>query len=147
MDVTLGQELLKKLTLSYELTENQGGIKKFHFPLAWWAKEVRLWKPLLETLSWSSTLVNTLIKNDLKYFKNASVDTVIPMNYSYFWVQKTIQHLLNFKKTKFHGIEKLESVFDKIVDAKTSEYSVSIFYTDHGNFLTSNKRLLWLLDK
>lgn len=129
------------------MTENQRGIKKFHFPFAWWGKEVRLWKILLEHLSRSSPLVNTLIKNDLKYFKDASVDTFIPMNYSYFWAQKTIQHLLHSKKTRFHGIEKLEFVFDSILGPKTSEYSVSVFYTDHGKFLTRNKRLLWLLDK
>lgn len=147
MDITLGQELLKKLTATFVLTENQRAIKKFHFPFVWWGKEVRLWRILLETLSWSSPLVNTLIKNDLKYFKNAAVDTVIPMNYSYFSAQRTIAHLLNFKKTRFHKIDVLQSVFDSIADAKTSEYSISVFCTGHGDFLTRNKRLLWLLDK
>jgi len=146
LDIEIGQDLLKKLTANFVLTQNQGEIKKFHTPFVWWAKETRLWKPLLEQLSWSSTLLNTLIKNDLKYFKNAAVDTVIPMNYSYFWVQKTIQHLFNFNKTRFHGIEKLETVFQKLVDGKTSEYKVSIFYTGHGAFLARSKRLLWLLD-
>jgi len=147
LDVKIGQDLLKKLTANLVLTDNQRGIKKFHFPLAWWGKEVRLWNPLLENLSWSSTLLNTLIKNDLKYFKNAAVDTVIPMNYSYFWVQKTLQHLFNFNKTRFHGIEKLETVFQKLVTGKSSTYKVSVFHTGHGEFLTRNKRLLWLLDK
>ena len=146
MDIILGQDLLKKLTANFVLTDNQRETKKFHMPFVWWGKEVRLWKPLVETLSWSSTLVNTLIKNDLKYFKNAAVDTVIPMNYSYFWVQKTIQHLFNFNKTRFHGIEKLETVFQKLVDGKISKYKVSIFHTGHGAFLARSKRLLWLLD-
>ena len=128
------------------LTENQRGIKKFHFPFVWRGKEVRLWRFLLEHLSWSNPLVNTLIKNDLKYFKNAGVDTLIPMNYSYFLVQKTIQHVFNFNKTRFHTIEKLETIFQKLVIVKSSDYKVSIFHTGHGNFLTRNKRLLWLLD-
>lgn len=147
LDITLGQELLKKLTANFELTDNQREIKKFHFPFVWWGKEVRLWRSLLDSLSWSSPLVNTLIKNDLKYFKNAAVDTLIPMNYSYFFVEKTISHLLNFKKTKFHGIAKLESVFQKMLGQKNTDYSVAVFYTGHGSFLTRNKRLLWLLDK
>ncbi len=147
LDISIGQNLLKNLTAPFVLSEHQREIKKFHFPFVWWGKEVRLWKWLLENLSWSSTLVNTLIKNDLKYFKNAAVDTVIPMNYSYFLAQKTIQHLFNFNKTRFHWIEKLEAVFQKLITGKTSTYKVSVFYTGHGEFLTRNKRVLWLLDK
>ena len=82
--------------------------------MVWRGKEVRLWKPLLEQLSRSSILVNSLIKNDLKYFKDAAVDTLIPMNYSYFAAQKTINHLLSTKKIRFHGIEKLASVFEHL---------------------------------
>ena len=96
------------------MTDNQAGIKKFHSPFVWRAKEVRLWKPLLEQLSRSSILVNALIKNDLKYFKDAAVDTVIPMNYSYFAAQKTISHLLSTKKMRFHGIDTLASVFAQL---------------------------------
>ena len=147
LDIKLGQEHLKKLTSTYALTDNQAGIKKFHSPLVWRGKEVRLWKPLLEQLSRSSVLVNSLIKNDLKYFKDASVDTVIPMNYSYFAAQKTISHLLSTKKIRFHSIEKLASTFDTLTAWKESAYTVSIFYTGHGEFLTRNKRLLWMLDK
>lgn len=147
LDIRLGQDHLKKLTSTYVLAENQAKIKKFHMPLVWRSKEVRLWKPLLEQLSRSSILVNSLIKNDLKYFKDAAVDTLIPMNYSYFAAQKNITHLLSTKKIRFHGLEKLASVFEELTTWKTSTYSVSIFYTGHGEFLTRNKRLLWMLDK
>ena len=98
------------------MTDNQAAIKKFHSPVVWRGKEVRLWKPLLEHLSRSSILVNGLIKNDLKYFKDAAVDTLIPMNYSYFAAQKTITHLLSTKKIRFHGIEKLASVFASLIE-------------------------------
>ena len=121
LDIHLGQKLFKHLVSDFVFTEHQRSTKKFHFSWALRSKEVRIWNILLQSLSWSSPLLNTVIKNDLKYFKNAAVDTVIPMNYSYFWAQKTIQHLLNFKKIRFHGIDALEAIFQKLVTGKTTE--------------------------
>jgi hypothetical protein len=44
LDISIGQNLLKKLTTNFVLSEHQREIKKFHFPFVWWGKEVRLWK-------------------------------------------------------------------------------------------------------
>jgi hypothetical protein len=147
LDLNVGQNLLQKLASDIVLSDNQRAIKKFHVPFAWRGKNVRLWRILLENLSWSSPLVNTLIKNDLKYFKNAAVDTLIPMNYSYFWAEKTISHLINTNKIRFYKIDVLEAIFSQLISSQTTPYSVSVFYTGHGEFLTKNKRLLRLLDK
>jgi hypothetical protein len=56
-------------------------------------------------------MVNKVIKFDLRYFKDAMVDVVVPLNYGYFNYEKTISKFFNFKKIKFHGIEKLEEIF------------------------------------
>ena len=89
----------------------QKSIRKFHFPFSRWAKEVPLRKYFLAKLSFSSMMVNRVVKEDLKYFKDAMVDTLIPLNYGYFNYQNTITKFLNFKKIRFHKLEKIEELF------------------------------------
>ena len=78
------QELISQLSASFQLTKNQQNIKKFAFPFQFWSKD------------------NTVIKQDLRYFKDAAVDSLIPLNYSYFLAERTISKFLNFRKIRFH---------------------------------------------
>lgn len=80
-DVEQAQLLMKKLAKEYTLVPNQKAIKKFHFPFVYRTKETPLWKYYLTSLSYSNILVNKIIKFDLRYFKDAMVDTLIPLNY------------------------------------------------------------------
>lgn len=80
-DIEKAQELIKKIEKEYVLHDNQKNIKKFHFPFVYRAKETPLWKYYLTSLSYSNILVNKIIKFDLRYFKDAMTDTVIPLNY------------------------------------------------------------------
>jgi len=68
-------------------------------------------KNFLESISYAEPIINTTIKYDLRYFKDAGIDTAIPLNYGYFNYQKTISKFFNFKKTRFHKIENLEEIF------------------------------------
>ena len=80
-DVEQAQLLIKKLEKTYTLTANQKAIKKFHSPFVYRIKETPLWKYYLTSLSYSNILVNKIVKFDLRYFKDAMVDTLIPLNY------------------------------------------------------------------
>lgn len=80
-DVEVAQKLLKNIEKEYVLTDNQKNIKKFHTPFVYRIKETPLWKYYLTSLSYSNILVNKIIKFDLRYFKDAMTDTVIPLNY------------------------------------------------------------------
>lgn len=80
-DVEQSQLLIKKLAKTYSLTTNQKTIKKFYSPFVYRTKETPLWKYYLTSLSYSNILVNKIIKFDLRYFKDAMVDTLIPLNY------------------------------------------------------------------
>ncbi|MCX6825280.1 MAG: hypothetical protein NTY80_03555 [candidate division SR1 bacterium] len=149
-DVEQAQSLVKKLATTYILTENQKKIKKFHYPFAYRTKETPLWKYYLSSLSYSNVLVNKIIKFDLSYFKDAMTDTVIPLNYGYFHYQTTITKFLNFKKIRFHGLEKLETIFQTVTSDKgkvTSKYSITIAYTGHVELLKREKRLVRLLQR
>jgi hypothetical protein len=110
-DVEMAEKTMKALEKEYKLTESQKTIKKFHKPFAYRVKETPLRKYYLIGMSYSNILINKIIKFDLRYFKDAMVDTVIPLNYGYFNYQNTITKFLNFKKIRFHKLEKLEEIF------------------------------------
>jgi hypothetical protein len=111
----MAQKLISHVEKKYVLAENQKSIKKFHHPFVHWIKETPLWKYYLTSLSYSNILVNKIIKFDLRYFKDAMTDTIIPLNYGYFHYQTTITKFLNLKKIRFHGLEKLENCFQQLV--------------------------------
>lgn len=144
LDIQEGQKQLENLAKNYNLSENQSKISKFKFPFAYWGKEVRNWKYLLDTASWSMPLMNHLVKQDLRYFKDAGVDTVVPYNYSYFYVQKVIKKS-SYTNMRFYDISVLEKIFVDLTKDKISDYSVSVYETDHAEFLKREKRLQWLL--
>jgi len=148
-DIEKAQSLLQSFEKTYTLTKNQMSIKKFHSPIVYRTKEIPLRKYYLRGLSYSNILVNKIIKFDLRYFKDAMVDTLIPLNYGYFHYQGTISKFLNFKKIRFHTLEKLDAIFQELVgiDKKKAEYSVTVVYTWHPDFLQREKRVLWLLQR
>ncbi|HBB03381.1 TPA: hypothetical protein DCZ39_00530 [Patescibacteria group bacterium] len=141
------QALIKKSEKEYVLAQNQKAIKKFHSPFAYRVKKTPLWKYYLTSLSYSNILVNKIIKFDLRYFKDAMVDTLIPLNYGFFHYQNTITKFLNFKKIRFHGLEKLETIFASFKFKESKTYSVTMSYTGHVEILKREKRLMWLLQR
>lgn len=148
-DVEKAQDLMKWREKQYTLTPNQKSIKKFKFPFSYRTKEVPLRKYYLTDLSYSHILINKIIKFDLRYFKDAMVDTLIPLNYGYFHYQTTIKKFLNFKKIRFHGLDVLETVFQKLIPAekKKNVYAVTIAFTGHPDILKREKRIIRLLQR
>ncbi len=146
-DLERAQHLMKNLEKNYVLTSDQKSIKKFHTPFVYWTKETSLWKYYLTQLSYSHVLVNKIIKFDLRYFKDAMTDTIIPLNYWYFHYQTTITKFLNFKKIRFHSLEKLEQCFLQLVPTSWTNYSVTIAYTWNCEILRREKKSLWTLQR
>jgi len=151
-DVGVVQKLIQWVAKKYVLSVNQKKIRKFKFPFNYWVKEVSMWKYFLMNFSWSNIFVNKMVKNDLSYFKDSDVDTLVPLNYGYLHFEKVIARFFNFKRTRFHGIKKLEDVFVKIVEddnqvVAEKKYSVQVLYTGQVEFLKREKRLLWLLQR
>ena len=141
-DLQWAQELISHLACSFSPSSAQKSTKSFVFPFQFWAKECGILNPLLTRLSRKSLLTNTLLKYELRYFKDARVDTVIPLNYLYFNAEKAIE------KIRFHRLAKLEQIFCSLTSqAQKSEYAVSIFSTDQSYFLEREKRLIWLLQR
>lgn len=142
------QELITNEAKKYTLTEKQKTIKKFHFPLKYWTKETTMWKYFLNNLSFSNFMVNKIIKFDMRYFKNANIDTIIPLNYWYFSYQRTLSKYFTFSKQRFHKKEKLYTILDKYLETNQEEkYSITILANGTTHFIEKNKKLLRLLQK
>ena len=150
-DLQVAEKLLHDLWASYKITDTQKAIRKFHFPFSRWSKEIPLRKYFLAKLSFSSMMVNRVVKEDLKYFKDAMVDTLIPLNYGYFNYQNTIEKFLNFKKIRFHKLEKIERIFQSVTSNEwrvmSGKYWVKIVYTGHIEFLEREKKWMRLLQR
>ena len=71
-------------------------------PFHYWVKEESILNSILSKFSCKSYLMNTLMKHEFRYFKDANVDTVVPLNYAYFNAERTISKLFNSNKTRFH---------------------------------------------
>jgi len=149
-DVEVIQDLISKFSKNYVLTEHQQSIKKFHSPIKYRVKEVPMWKYYLTIFSYSDFMVNKSVKFDLKYFKDANVDTLIPLNYWYFNFQKTISKFFNFNKTRFHKLDKLDCIFQEIswaIWSQSNDYSVKVFYNGNVSLLKREKRMMWMLNR
>lgn len=145
-DIQTIQDSLKKEAKNYTLTDNQKNITKFNYPFSYWTKEVSMRKYYLTTLSYSDFMVNKVIKFDMRYFKDAMVDTVIPLNYWYFSFQNTLAKFFNFKKIRFHKLEKLEESFIQLTSKLSSDkYSITMYHTWPIDFFTRQKKLQRLL--
>jgi len=77
----VAQKLLEEHSKNFKPTDSQENIKKFNFPFKFWCKETQMWQYFARKLSFSDLMTNRVIKFDLRYFKDANVDTLIPFDY------------------------------------------------------------------
>lgn len=127
-DINQINSFFTMITKDYQLIDNQKTTKKFH--LSKWTKDVSMREYFSRLYSSRNLLINKTIKEDLKYFKDANVDTLIPLNYSYFNYQRTITSYLNPKKYKFHKRDIIENIFKQMIIEKTVSLShcLTVYY-------------------
>lgn len=146
------QDIFKKFCHTYSLRNHQQTTKKFHTPFAFWWKEISMRKHFLTWLGRKNWMMHNVIKHDVRYFLDAWVDTLIPLNYWYFAFDVTISKMLRAKKCRWHRLEVVQSIFDSFVKGDNTEnslwnYTVSITHTGDLHELTSSKKWMWLLQK
>jgi hypothetical protein len=71
----------EKILSEYVFNPIQQKIKKFNKNFPIWIKVVPMWKYYLMQFGARDRMVRKTIKTDLKYFKDADVDTLIPLNW------------------------------------------------------------------
>ncbi len=151
VDKKFWQKFLENLQQKYSLTENQQNIKKFHFPFAFWFKQVDLRNYFLNLHSPRQNMVNKFVKLDCRYFKDAKVDTLIPLEYSYFWFERWFKHTFFTKKTRFHWLSSLEQSFMSVTNLNKLPQRVNkkyeIYFTDSEHLFYTQKKRQYLFGK
>lgn len=142
------QNLFEKEECKYVPTDAQKSIHKFSFPFHYRVKSAGSWKYNISDLWIHNPYLIRTMKNDLRYFKDANVDTIIPLHYSYFNMQRTIKAFFNFHKTRFHDFSVLEECFKTLVDDNNKWIcSVSLWTNQDPKFLKREKQLMRLMQR
>lgn len=141
------QEFLEKEEKNYNLTEEQKSSKKFTYPFRYRVKSASSWVYNINDLWVHNPYVIRSMKNDLRYFKDAYVDTILPMHYHYFSMQRAIKSFFNFHKIRFHDLSVLEECFNNLVEKSEWKYWVNVWINQPSVFLTRNKQLMWLMQR
>jgi hypothetical protein len=93
-------------------------------------------------------MMHNVVKDDLRYFTDAGVDTLIPLNYGYFAYDVTIAKFFRSKKCRWHRIEKLSQVFASLTNEyEQDRYAVTILHTGTMEHLKAEKKWMWLLQR
>ena len=141
------QELLEMEEKNYSLTDEQKSIKKFSYPFHYRVKSASSWAYNMNDLWVHNPYLIRTMKNDLRYFKDAYVDTILPMHYHYFRMQRAIKSFFNFHKIRFHDFSAIEESFNKLVEKSDWKYWVNVRINQPSEFLIRNKQLMWLMQR
>lgn len=141
------QKLLENVAKNYQPTANQKNIKSFSFPFHYRRKVAEARPAGIADLGVHNPYLIRTLKNDLRYFKDANVDTLLPMHYQYFSMQRTIKAFFNFNKIRFHDLSVIEDCFQRLTKGQESEYSVKVWTNQDPKFLLKEKELVWLLER
>lgn len=141
------QNLLESEEKGYNPTDEQKSIKKFSYPFHYWVKSASSRVANINDLWVHNPYLIHTMKNDLRYFKDAYVDTLLPMHYHYFRMQRAIKSFFNFHKIRFHDLSVVEECFDNLVEKTDRKYWVNVWINQPSEFLTRNKQLIWLMQR
>ena len=142
------QKFLESEEKKYRPTDEQRSIKKFSYPFHFRVKITSSWTKNINDIWVHNPYLIRTMKNDLRYFKDAYVDTVLPMNYHYFRMQRAIKSFFNFHKIRFHDFDVVEQCFrDLILEKFGWKYGVSVWINQPSIFLTRNKQVMWLMQR
>lgn len=143
------QKFLEEKSKSYQPTQIQLNTKKFSFPFHFRVKSASSWVANIHDLWMHNPYLIRTLKNDMRYFKDANVDTILPMHYHYFRMQRTIKNFFNFHNTRFHDLSVIEECFRDLTEnwRKADNYSVSVRTNQPASFLFKDKRLVWLMQR
>lgn len=146
------QPLLTSLAKDYQPIQAQLRTKTFSFPFSYRVKTATARPQGIADLGVHNPYLIRTLKNDLRYFKDANVDTLLPMHYHYFRMQRTIKGFFNFHKTRFHDLSVVEECFVALQNPPSPPlekgvYSVHLRTNQDPKFLLKEKELIRLLQR
>lgn len=138
------KEIFDQYKEDYKLTDNQSKINKFHKTFPVWKKQTTMWKYYLLNFGNREPMVRKNIKFDLKYFSDAWIDTLIPLNWSYLSLENIIKSKLG--KIRFHDSKIVEEILIEKLWTPW-EYWINIFSNWTTDLILSQKKWNWLLSR
>ncbi len=144
------QALIIDASKNYEFSKKQRATRKFNNPFSLWTKSVRMRAYYITSYSKKDWMVRKSIKNDLRYFHDAWVDTIIPTSWMFLYYEKVLHHQLNWKKIKFHWIDSIEKNITSLLWSNEKEqwsYGITIHTTDESVGRLEEKKWVSLLTR
>ena len=142
------KEVIENAKKLYQLTNYQRITKTFNSKFPYWNKNCAHWQTHLLYARKRTWIMNHLIKDDLRYFKDCTVDTLIPMDRGVLYREKTIQHRL-WANMKFHGQQAVREVLGWLLSAVDGETVpvCRIWVTAYPEDILENKSRKQLFDR
>ena len=141
------QELVEREEKNYNPTDEQKLVRKFSYPFHYRVKSASSWAYNVNDLWVHNPYLIRTMKNDLRYFKDAYVDTILLMHYHYFHMQRAIKSFFNFHKIRFHDVSVVEKCFNDVIEKSDWKYGVTVWINQPSIFLTRNKQLMRLMQR
>ena len=112
------QTYIAQICKNTALTPAQQSTKRFNSSRPVWSKAVPMWTYFLTTYGKRDWMVRKSIKHDLRYFKDADVDTLVPLCRGFLFYTKIIHHMCNWKKLRFHGVDAVGECLHKMITSE-----------------------------
>lgn len=144
------KEIIANLQHAYERTTYQKNTSTFKSNFPCWIKDCAHRQTHLLYATKRSWMMRNLIKDDIRYFKNCAVDTLVPMDRGILYREKMINHRL-WARMRFHGQQAVRSVLawllssDKIKNDKPSVCRLRT--TAYPEDILENRKRKQLLDR
>ncbi len=130
-----------QLATSYQGSEEQLATKSRNANLPCWVKPESIVVKLLQAwLSSKDRMVNKIAKKELRYFFDAGVDTIVPLDWSYLLIEKVLKKRLNRKKTRFHGKDLVKKILENHWREAWSATHEEMYVTDTPSYIKEQRR-------
>lgn len=140
------ERIIMQATANYQLTPAQSKNKAFNFPFLYRIKTPKAWQRGIQELGVHNPYLIKTLKNDLRYFKDANIDTLLPLQYGYFAMGRTIKAFFTRGKTRFFDFTFIEKSFKKLTASKLSpQYQVQLYTNEAPDFIRAHKQIMWVL--
>lgn len=146
-DTLYAQGVFAGYSKSYSLTVAQQATRRFHVPFAVWAKKIRMLTFFPLRYAKSDRMVRKSIKHDLRYFRDADVDVIIPMDWSMLYYEKIITHTLNHRRYRVCGSSLVASVLQELLSTNQAQYACTISSSQKNPPFVDEKKWMLLLSR
>ena len=136
LDLEFVKSYLENYVKEYIPTERQKHNKKFDC-CKFYTKNISVWKYNTIVLSKRNWMLRKLIKTDLRYFFDCSVDSILPTSYNVYH----FENIINQKKKKLHFQNMKDWEFlDKLLWKKENNYTLKLITDWNTDLFLQDKK-------